>query len=170
MPHRTPPVAVIGAGIAGMVAALELSGHGHEVVLLERAPAVGGKLRQVQVGSSSSDAGPTVFTLRGVFDEVFRNAGSRLGEHVRLQPLGILARHAWNGRARLDLHAAIERSAAAIAAFGGAAAALGYRRFCADARTVYETLEQPFLRQPQPSLLGLMRSSGFGGLPGLLRL
>jgi len=168
--HRTPPVAVIGAGIAGMVAALELSGPNHEVLLLERAPTVGGKLRQVQVDGSSSDAGPTVFTLRPVFEEIFRSAGSRLADHVRMQPLGILARHAWNEHERLDLHADIGQSVAAIEAFAGAAEATGYRRFCADARTVYETLEQPFLRQSHPSLLGLMRSSGFGGLPGLLRL
>jgi 1-hydroxycarotenoid 3,4-desaturase len=163
-------VAVIGAGIAGMVAALELTGHGHEVLLLERAPAVGGKIRQVQVGASSSDAGPTVFTMRGVFEEIFRNAGSRLADHVRTQPLGVLARHAWSGTERLDLHADIGQSTAAIEAFAGAAEAQGYRRFCADARTVYETLDRPFLHQSHPSLLGLMRSSGFGGLPGLLRL
>ena len=68
-------VAVVGAGIAGLVAALDLARQGVRVTVLERAAGPGGKLRQVKVGEHLVDAGPTVFTLRDVFDEIFASAG-----------------------------------------------------------------------------------------------
>jgi len=167
---RQPHVAVVGAGIAGLVAALELRRCGVEVTLIERAADIGGKLRQVQVQGAGIDAGPTVFTLRALFEEIFQAAGTSLDAHLRLQPLTVLARHAWSERERLDLYADVQRSADAIGHFAGAAEARGYQRFCLDARRVYQTLEQSFLRQPRPSLPGLLRSGGLRGLPQLLRL
>jgi 1-hydroxycarotenoid 3,4-desaturase len=155
---------VIGAGIAGLVAALELSGRELDVTLFERAATPGGKLRQVIVNGAAIDAGPTVFTLRGIFEEIFANAGTSLTAHLQLQPLELLARHAWGSDERLDLFADIERSADAIGRFAGASEARGYLRFCSDARSVYTTLERSFLRQPRPSLPGLVRSSGLGQL------
>jgi 1-hydroxycarotenoid 3,4-desaturase len=151
---------VIGAGIAGLVAALELSCRDLQVTLIERAATPGGKMRQVHVDGAAIDAGPTVFTLRAIFEEIFECAGTSLAAHVRLRPLELLARHAWSEAAHLDLYADIERSADAIGRFAGAAEAQGYRRFCADARDVYDTLERSFLRQSRPSLPGLVRSSG----------
>jgi 1-hydroxycarotenoid 3,4-desaturase len=167
---RTPQIAVIGGGIAGLSAALDLSVRGHAVTLIERAHTPGGKLRQVNVQGAPIDAGPTVFTLRGIFEDLFRSAGTRLSEHLRLQPLEILARHAWSATERLDLYADPQRTADAIGQFAGAANARGYLRFCADARAVYTTLERPFLYEPRPSLPGLVRRSGLRGLPGLWRL
>ena len=99
--------------------------------LLERAAAPGGKMREVAVGDARIDAGPTVFTMRWVFEEMFAAAGASLADHLTLLPAEMLARHAWSDRERLDLFADIDRSADAIGAFAGAAEAQGYRAFCA---------------------------------------
>ena len=69
-------VVVIGAGIGGLVAALELARRGCEVTVLERATAPGGKMRVVEVAGRAIDAGPTVLTMRWVFDEIFADAGA----------------------------------------------------------------------------------------------
>ncbi len=171
-PRPVPQIAVIGAGIAGLVAALQLTSRGLGVTLIERGATVGGKLRQVYVGGRGIDAGPTVFTLRAIFEQIFEAAGTTLERHVRLQPLDVLARHAWSGTPaeRLDLHADPAASAAAIARFAGAADARGFERFCADARAIYQSLERDFLRAPRPSMAGLIRGGGLRGLPDLWRL
>ena len=156
----TPRVTVIGAGIAGLVAALELSARGCAVTLLERAARPGGKMREVAVGDVRLDAGPTVLTLRGVFDEIFARSGRRLDDLVRLRPLRILARHAWDEGGRLDLFADRDRSADAIAAFAGPAEGRRYLEFCASARRIFETLDQPFIRADRPSMFGLIASFG----------
>ena len=64
-------VVVIGAGVAGLVAALRLAHAGLDVTVLERAALPGGKMRRVPVGGVTVDAGPTVFTMRWVFEEIF---------------------------------------------------------------------------------------------------
>jgi 1-hydroxycarotenoid 3,4-desaturase len=163
-------VVVVGAGIGGLSATLELLARGVEVTVLERAAAPGGKLRSLPSAAGPIDAGPTVFTMRWVFEELFAAAGSSLEAELELVPAGLLARHAWSATERLDLFASIERSAAAIGEFAGAREARGYLDFCAQARRTYRLLEAPFLRAPRPSTLGLVRDCGFAGLPEWLRI
>lgn len=160
-------VVIVGAGIAGLVSAFALAARGLDVTVLERGAAPGGKMRQVAIGPSLIDSGPTVFTMRWVFEELFAAAGKNFADHVRLRSLDILARHAWNERARLDLFADEERTLDAIGDFAGAAEANGYRAFCRDTQRIYDILEKPFLRTSQPSISGLI---GADGLRGLLRL
>jgi 1-hydroxycarotenoid 3,4-desaturase len=148
---QTPRVTVIGAGAGGLTAAIDLARRGAAVTVLERAPTPGGKIRQQR----GIDAGPTVFTMRWVFDSLFADAGTSLDAQVGLQALDVLARHAWSDHETLDLFASIDRSADAIGAFAGPAEAAGYRSFCARAQRVYRTLEAPFIRAPRPTALSL---------------
>ncbi len=164
------PVIVIGAGVGGLVTALELAARGLEVLVLERADRVGGKMREVELGGAAMDAGPTVFTMRWVFDELFDALGERLDDHLGLQPVDVLARHAWSARARLDLHADLARSADAIGRFAGARASRGYLDFCTRAAAIYRTLEAPFLRGSRPNPVSLASRVGWRGLPDLMRI
>lgn len=163
-------VVVVGAGIGGLVTALELAAAGVEVTVLERAAQVGGKMRRVAAGGALMDAGPTVFTMRWVFDELFESIGLRLADHLTLRPLSILARHAWGPDQRLDLFADADRSADAIGDFAGAAARQGFIGFCARAGAVYRSLERPFLRASRPNPLSLATRVGWRGLPELLQI
>ena len=62
-------------------------------------------MRRLSVAGRGIDGGPTVFTMRWVLEQIFDEAGATLSEHVTLDPLTILARHAWSESERLDLHA-----------------------------------------------------------------
>jgi 1-hydroxycarotenoid 3,4-desaturase len=111
-----------------------------------------------------------VFTLRPVFEAIFAMAGARLEEHLTLEPLDCLARHAWEDGATLDLFADTEKSAAAIADFAGAPAAAGFRAFAARGAKIFETLDFSFMQTHQPRLAGLIRNAGPAHLGGLLNL
>jgi 1-hydroxycarotenoid 3,4-desaturase len=163
----TSRVAVIGAGVAGLAAAIDLSRTGFDVTVFERAAAPGGKMRELHVAGRRMDAGPTVFTLRAIFDALFADAGENLDDHVKLIPANVLARHAWNSHEHLDLFADVHRSADAIGAFAGAREAAGFLRFAAQARRVYSTLDESFMRASRPSTLELVRRLGIGRLPDL---
>jgi 1-hydroxycarotenoid 3,4-desaturase len=167
---QTERVVVIGAGIGGLTAALELANKGLDVTVVEQAFIPGGKMREVMVAGHPIDSGPTVLTMRWVFDQLFDGVGESLADHVTLRPAEIIARHAWSGHERLDLFADLERSADAIGAFAGANEAEGFRRFCARARATYATLEGPFIKSAQPTPLSLSLSAGLKGLGDLWRI
>lgn len=170
-PRSTKTAVVIGAGVGGLASAIELAARGQAVVVCERAAAPGGKMREVAVGAARLDAGPTVFTMRWVFEELFATAGISLADRVTLRPVETLARHAWEHGGRLDLFADRARSADAIAAFAGAAEGRRYLEFCTEAQTIYRTLEEPFIRGYRPANpLGLMSRMGASRLGGLLRI
>ena len=152
------PVVVVGAGIGGLTAALLLAARGLNVTVVERADGPGGKLRPVRVGSALLDCGPTVFTMRDVFEGIFAEVGERLDAHLRLVAPEILARHAWDDTEVLDLFSDEDRSVDAIARFAGLAEGERYRAFCARARAVFTALEYPFIRASRPSLGGLIRA------------
>ncbi|MCF1502612.1 phytoene desaturase family protein [Afifella sp. H1R] len=163
-------VVIVGAGIGGLVAALILSAKGCAVTVVDKENAPGGKMREVAAGGRRIDAGPTVFTMRGLFEEIVADAGVDLGDALSLKPLSILARHAWSAEERLDLFADIDESAEAISAFAGPEEGRGYRRFCERAKRIFETLDEPFIRTPRPSVESLVRGVGLFGLPGLMQI
>jgi len=163
MPSSDRHVVVVGAGAGGLAAAIDLARQGLRVTLLEAGPEPGGKLYQHSVDGVGIDSGPTVFTMRWVFEGLFNAAGARLEDALQLEPLGLLARHAWAGGGQLDLHAQAARSAEAIGQFSGPAEARRFLAFCEQARKVYETLEGPYIRSSRPDAVSLTRAIGLGG-------
>ncbi|WMS42149.1 phytoene desaturase family protein [Acuticoccus sp. MNP-M23] len=157
MNHKT---VVVGGGFGGLAAAHRLQSAGISTTLVERQPRLGGKARNVGVGSVLAPGGPTVLTMRHVFEELFDAGGERLEEAVSLAPLDTIAHHRWSASERLDLHADVDANTAAIADFAGAAEADGYRAFLADAARIYATVDGPFIRSPKPDLFALARAVG----------
>ena len=169
-PGQAKDVIVVGAGVGGLAAALDLAARGHAVRVFEKAEGPGGKLRAEAPRGRPIDAGPTVLTFRAVFDELFALAGTRLESALRLEPLDVLARHGWDDGARLDLHRDASRTAAAIGEFAGARDARGYIAFVDDAARAWRALENAFLRTERPPMLALPWRSGLGVLATLRAL
>ena len=153
-------VVVVGAGIGGLASAIHLAAMGFGVTVVERNKQAGGKLRQISIAGEPIDCGPTVFTMRWVFDELFALAGASLEDYLTLSPLHTLARHAWSERERLDLFADAVRTRDAVAEFSGPEEARGFSAFCADAQKMYRTLKDPFLASPRPNPLTLANRIG----------
>ena len=65
VPGRTDRVVVVGAGLAGLAAALRLRGAGREVTVVERGAGPGGRAGRVERGGYALDTGPSVFTAPG---------------------------------------------------------------------------------------------------------
>ena len=165
----TQRVVVVGAGVGGLSAAADLARAGFDVTVVERADEPGGKMRQLPVAGEGVDAGPTVFTMPWVFEQLFADAGARLGERVSLHPADTLARHAWIGGGALDLHASVEASCRAIEQFASSADADGYREFCARSADIYRTLERSFIAAQRPNPVSLASRVGFSNIAALWR-
>jgi len=148
---------VIGGGIAGLAGCMRLAALGFHVTLLERHAHLGGKIRTTPSAAGPVDAGPTVLTMRHVFDALFALAGTRLDDHVELVQQDILARHFWPDGSSLDLYADEETSIAAVDAFAGPASAEAFKRFSEKAKALFEAFDQPMMQSAQPRVLDLVR-------------
>lgn len=150
-PSSQDGVVIIGAGMGGLSAAIDLAARGIAVTLLEKEQTPGGKMRTVSVGGQDIDAGPTVMTLRSAFDALFEEAGSRFEDHVGLITAERLARHAWDGSGTFDLFADPARSIDEVGRFCGAHQAQLFGKFLKDGATLYDALYRNFLLKPQSS-------------------
>jgi 1-hydroxycarotenoid 3,4-desaturase len=154
-PTKNERVAIVGAGIGGLIAAIECATRGLRVTVFEQQSRPGGKARTVEVAGSAQDAGPTVFTMREVFDETFSLANKDLDSYVDLLPTDLLARHFWPSGDRLDLFADPALSRDAIGQFASRTDARGFDRFCKDAANLFDTLEPTFMRAARPTVASL---------------
>ena len=161
-------IAILGAGIGGLSAAALLAKRGYEVHVFERAPGPGGKLRQTQHDGVGVDAGPTVFTLRPVFEQLFEAAGGDFDALLKPKRAEVLARHFWADGAGLDLFAEAGASEAAIGARFGQANAAGFRRFAQDAERCFEVLQRSYIEASRPTPFTLVKRIGPWRLGDLL--
>lgn len=152
-------ISVVGGGIGGLTTAICLARDGANVSLFEKEANVGGKVRVEIVAGQAIDVGPTVLTMRHVFDDLFASCGESLDDYVSLSSCSHVARHTWPGGAQLDLHTSVDKNADAIAQFAGPKEADGYRRFAAYAESIYETVKGPFLDAQRPSIASMMRDA-----------
>ena len=155
MTEKPSKIIVIGAGMGGLSAAIRLAAAGQQVTLIEAQPHPGGKMRSLPTVAGPVDAGPTVLTLRHVFDELFALAGENLSDHLILTPQPVLARHWWPDGSRLDLFADPDQSAAAINGFAGARAEGEFRRFHRQSARLYAAFDVPMMRAARPDFSGI---------------
>jgi len=172
VPGRTDRVVVVGAGLAGLAAALRLRGAGREVTVVERGPAPGGRAGRVARGGYVLDTGPSVFTAPEVLADVFAAVGEKTEERLTLLPLETTYRAQFADGSHLDVHADRDAFADEVAALCGPAEAAALRRYLADLADLYRLQLATFIDRNLdspldllgPELLTLARRGGFGRL------
>ncbi|TVR47823.1 MAG: phytoene desaturase [Rhodobacteraceae bacterium] len=152
-------VAVIGAGMGGLAAAIRLAAAGRDVTVYEAHGWPGGKVRVVASDMGPVDAGPTVLTLRHVLDELFAAAGEDMAHSLTLDPLPVLARHYWADGTTLDLLPDAGANAARIGAAFGARAQAEFTRFERETRALFDAFRAPVMERARPDALGAARAA-----------
>jgi diapolycopene oxygenase len=82
---KAKKVLVIGAGLGGLSAAISLSAAGYEVEVCEKNDKIGGKLNLRVNKGFSFDLGPSILTLPGIFQDLFRRTGKKMEDYVTIQ-------------------------------------------------------------------------------------
>ncbi len=141
---------IIGAGVAGLAAAIRLRGLGYGVRILEANAFPGGKLSEIQLGGYRFDAGPSLFTMPHLVEELFWLSG-KPSSAFRYRKLEEVCRYFFPGGTRFSAPAGEEERIATLAdALGEDPAVL--RRYFADSRFRYQTIGRLFtersLRNP----------------------
>jgi phytoene desaturase len=160
---------VVGAGMGGLAAAIRLGAAGRRVIVLEAADAPGGKVGEEAVDGIAFDTGPSLLTLPGVLDDLFRAAGTSLAEELKLRTPDPAFRYHWPDGTTLDLHPDPADTMASIRSTLGGDAATEYADFLAYARRIWEAAAPHFVFGPAPSLRRIA-AIGPAGAAALLRI
>ncbi|WP_222263888.1 phytoene desaturase family protein [Modestobacter marinus] len=169
VPGRTDRVVVVGAGLAGLSAALRLRGAGREVTLVERGEGPGGRAGVVRRAGYTLDTGPSVFTAPEVLAEAFAAVGDRLEDRLRLTPLATTYRARFADGSHLDVHADRAAFAAEVERLCGPAEAAALHRYLDDLAELYRLQLRTFIDRnldspldlAGPELVRLVRRGGF---------
>ncbi|WP_435971676.1 phytoene desaturase [Streptomyces sp. Qhu_M48] len=169
---RTDHVVVVGAGLAGLSAALHLLGAGRRVTVVERDARAGGRAGRIERGGYLMDTGPTVLTMPDLLAETFAAVGARMRDHVELVALHPAYRARFADGSHLDVHTDADVMAAEVERFAGAREAAGYRRLRRWLTKLYDVQMGRFIdanfdspwQLLHPDLARLALMGGFGPL------
>ncbi|MFJ5776981.1 phytoene desaturase family protein [Streptomyces sp. NPDC093094] len=171
---RSDHVVVVGAGLAGLSAALHLLGAGRRVTVVERDALPGGRAGRTELGGYRLDTGPTVLTMPGLADEAFAAVGDSLYRRVDLVPLHPAYRACFADGSTLDVHTDGDAMAAEVERFAGPGEAAGYLRLRAWLERLYRAQMRHFIDANFDSPLDLLtgdlaRLAALGGFGRLDR-
>jgi len=138
--------AVIGAGIAGIAASIRLANKGYDVQVFETNAYPGGKLSSFELKGYRFDAGPSLFTMPHLVDELFQLSGKNPQDYFDYLRLDETCRYFWDDGVKLTAHANQQAFAEEIEAKLGEPAAhvLAHLR---DSAVKYDVTEKLFLHR-----------------------
>jgi len=96
---------VIGAGIGGIASAIRLAIKGYDVEVFEANASPGGKLNEIRLGSYRFDAGPSLFTMPELVDELFQLAGKDPKQYFRYERVSEICRYFYEDETEITAHA-----------------------------------------------------------------
>ncbi len=142
-------VVVVGAGLAGLSAAMRLAGAGRQVTVLEREPVPGGRAGLATVstpgGSYRFDTGPSVLTMPELVEDCFDAIGEQMADWLTLERVDPLYRARFADGSHLDVVADREQMSASVAALCGGDEAAGYERYVDFVTTLYRYEMRDFI-------------------------
>ena len=156
-------VAVVGAGLGGIGAAVRLAAQGHRVTLVEKNASPGGKLNILEADGFRFDTGPSLVTLPGVLSETFHAAGRRMEDYLTLEPLEPICRYRYHDGSSLEISSHLPRLVAEVGGFAPGDVT-GLFGFLAYARRMFERAGPVFLLRERPRLLDLISRRGLDAL------
>ncbi len=152
----TENVVIVGAGLAGLSAALRLAGAGRSVTVIERESVPGGRSGLLQKDGYNFDTGPTVLTMPSLIEDAFNSVGEEMKDWLDLIPLRPLYRAFYHDGSQLDVYPDTKEMEAEIAKVIGPEEAIGYRNYVEFVTKLYKYEINDFIDRNIDSPFGLL--------------
>jgi phytoene desaturase len=152
----TDHVVVVGAGLAGLSAALRLAGAGRKVTVVERESVPGGRNGLWRNSGFAFDTGPSVLTMPDLIADALACVGEDLKGWLDLIPLKPLYRAFYHDGSQLDVHADTNQMQEEIAKNISPVEAVGYGKYVEFVTKLYKYEMKDFIDRNIDSPLNLL--------------
>ena len=153
---------IIGAGIAGIAAAIRLAVKGYAVEVFEANDYPGGKLAEIKQDGFRFDAGPSLLTMPQYVDELFKLAGKDPSQYFSYQKLNIICKYFYEDGSRLTAYADKEKFVNEVEKLTGEGKAL--RQYTKKSSRIYELTDHLFLQKSLDQLKTFFTLDAFKSL------
>jgi phytoene desaturase len=166
---KSDHVIVVGAGLAGLSAAIHLASSGRKVTILERENYPGGRNGILKKDGYSFDTGPSVLTMPSLIEEIFNSVGEKLSDWLELMPLEPLYRTTFHDGSVINVYPEFEKMSNEIENKIGPKEAAGYKNYVDFVTKLYKyemndfidrNIDSPF-QLLTPNLARLLAIGGF---------
>ncbi|GIH92715.1 phytoene desaturase family protein [Planobispora siamensis] len=158
---------VVGAGLAGLAAAMRLAAAGREVTVVEARDVPGGCCGTARMGEYRFDTGPSVLTMPDVLADTFAAAGEEMEHWLPLRRLDPYYRLRYHDGSHLDVVPGEEAMIEQVRRLCGAAEAVRYRRFRARLGELFAAEWDSFIDRDMTRLRELARPHALARLAAL---
>ncbi|MBC8043666.1 MAG: phytoene desaturase [Rhizobacter sp.] len=149
-------IAIIGAGLGGLAAAMRLAYNGCRVSIYEKNSGAGGKMQEVVSPQGYRfDTGPTLLTMPFVFEHLFQDVGKRLADYLTLVPLEIPCRYHFSDGTVFNAYADFEKLTSEIETVFPSERK-NFERYFQHIKKIYDITAESFIYNPL-TLSRLMR-------------
>ncbi len=104
-------VGIIGAGIAGLAASIRMANRGYHVEVFEANTYPGGKLSEINLGGFRFDAGPSLFTMPQLIEELIEASGKSINDYFEYERLDVVCNYFWEDGTSLKSYTKPEKFA-----------------------------------------------------------
>lgn len=137
---------IIGAGIAGIAAAIRLANKGYDVTVYEANAYPGGKLSEIRSDGFRFDAGPSLFTLPELVEELFTLSGEKTEDHFRYLRLPVSCHYFYEDGTQIKAYADKEQFAREVHEKTGEPVA-NIDKALGNSAQLYELLSDLFMKR-----------------------
>jgi phytoene desaturase len=110
---------IIGSGIAGIALAIRAAKKGYKVHVFDKNPYPGGKLSQITLQNYRFDAGPSLFTLPHLVEELFELHSKNTRNYFSYQRLPEICNYFWTDGTQLKTYQEIDQTIQELASVLG---------------------------------------------------
>lgn len=137
---------VIGSGVAGLAAAIRLAVKGYDVAVYEKNSYPGGKLTSFEQSNFRFDAGPSLFTLPELVDELFHIANKNPRDYFNYKACEISCNYFFEDGQKLSFYADHNKLFQEINTKLKIDTSY-LKKYLAKSKRIYESTEIAFLKQ-----------------------
>ncbi len=139
-------VIIIGSGIAGMAAAIRLALNNFDVSVYESNEHPGGKVFQIKNSNYRFDAGPSLFTLPELLDELFELAEKNRKDYINYFRTPITCKYFFEDKTSIKAFTEVEKFKQEVEKSGISSKYLG--NYLKHNRFVFDNISGIFLHKP----------------------